>query len=896
MTKRLLFSAVLTILIISGFAQDPATFTTTAASVDWQLGPWAGGVGDTDGIPDSDDTVVVAAGHTLDWTLYNVQVADLTVNASGFIQGPPNLSKEIHVYGNYVNNGTELQRGIYRFKGGAGLSISGSGTFQNNVWWIFEQDRTIGADVNASKNNWVRLYNNADITNNGFLYLRKDVVAYGANSDFTNNGTVLLGAANFMETGSFHASAVGNLVQIMYAAGNPGQEIPVTTSGFYDLRIQTNAKDILFDEDIVVANKFVNASGSTTDMNGYDLNVGGDFLNYSTFQSSTLQTVTFDGSGAQSFYQYIGQPFPANVVCASGGTVTQVNDLDIDNGGGFTITSGVYDNNGKNINLEGDWTVAGGLALISGSAFVEFDGTSGAQTIDGPTEFYHLWLDNAAGVSFISDVIGVENQLDVQQGTFSNGGGTLVLRSSATGDAQVEPLCATCFITGTVNVERYMSGPGNYSDLASPCAGGVTLGEWDDDIYMSCIGGDDGDAWGSTCYVSAKYWDETAQTFADMSSIGDAVDNRRGYECYVAVDLFGGAVDTTITVSGTLHSDGALGSSFALFNGWNLIGNPYASGIDFDLIGRSSVGNYFLIFDSSTGSYSLYDGATGTGAGAVSDDGIVASGQGFWVEGSPGAKSVTFTQSDKSNDRTSWVKNYENDFENAHPSLFFMNITSKHTDFSGRSIVKVHTEALSQKDEYDASWLKSPEFDAPFVGCTTEDGVTVMMNAVNNYEASHTLPVVVRVGIAGEYAITFENLANFEAYDCITLEDAETGKVYDLKKSNKVTFNMQSVDMLETKFYLHLDNGCAPVELNIVKTENVSILPNEYGARISFEYPEETQATVELIDLTGRSVMNPITVDAHINTTEINVPENLNGVYLIVVTSEYGQVTRKVYY
>lgn len=893
MTNRYLATIIGIFAMTAVLAQ--ATYTTNAATVNWQTGPWSisGVDSDMDGIPDSNDDVVVLAGHTLDWSSANVACEDLTINATGNIQGPPNLSRQIEVFGDYDMDGTELQRGIYVFKNGPGTTISGTGTFKNNVVWSFHATRTIAADVTVSKKDWVRLYNGADVTNNGTITFQRRVLAFSGTSTLTNNGTMRIWAAEFMETGSFDASAVGNQVTIVFTLGNAGVDIPRTTSGFYNLTISTTVKTPEFDENIIVANDFRINSSVSCDMNGFSLNVAGDFTNFGTLTNTgALRTVTMDGAGAQTLTHPAAQAFPANLQISSGGTVTLTNSIDINNGGGIFLTTGTFDRGGNNINLEGNWTRTAGTMTYAASGTVEFDGTA-AQTISGPlagsTEFFNLEADNAAGVSIIAGAHGVSGFLRVSQGTFTSAG-FLTMRSSAAGDSRIASLCGTCSVAGNVNVQRYLSGNGDFSDLAAPVTG-ATLGMWDDDIYMSCVGGDDGNAWGGgSCYVSAKFWDETTQSFSDMADIGDPISNRRGYEVWVADDLASSTVDTTITVTGTIHASGSLGSSYALRTGWNLVGNPYASAIDFDAIGRVNVNNHFMIFDSSTGTYELYDGATGTGM--ISDDGIIASGQGFWIEGTGGGKSISIDQGDKSSDNTAFVKT--TDHENSFANYLYVNITSSINDYSCRSIFKLEDDATSFKDNYDAPYFPSRIFDAPYVGFITEDMVDVRINAVDRYELEHHIPVGVRVGVAGDYTITTENLANFNGYECVTLEDMVTGQIYDLKKNNVITFPMKSIDIVEHRFTLHLDNGCQNEALRMDEFNDVTILPNDFGALVSFNYPAETQATIELFDLTGRVVMAPLQVDAYINTNEVIVPEELSGIFLMVVTSEYGQVTRKV--
>ena len=87
-------------------------------------------------------------------------------------------------------------------------------------------------------------------------------------------------------------------------------------------------------------------------------------------------------------------------------------------------------------------------------------------------------------------------------------------------------------------------------------------------------------------------------------------------------------------------------------NGFNLVGNPYASSINWNSgITKTNLKNNFIrIWNPSSRNYATYDGVSGTNDGSN----VIPSGQGFFVEAATaGSASLTFTESAKINTQPS---------------------------------------------------------------------------------------------------------------------------------------------------------------------------------------------------------------------------------------------------
>ena len=91
-------------------------------------------------------------------------------------------------------------------------------------------------------------------------------------------------------------------------------------------------------------------------------------------------------------------------------------------------------------------------------------------------------------------------------------------------------------------------------------------------------------------------------------------------------------------------------------NGWNLIGNPYPSTIDWNRLSvsdKNNIENSIWIFNQTAGNYES-SGASGT----LGVDNQIASCQAFWVHATASNGSVTINESDKVNDDKAFIRSF----------------------------------------------------------------------------------------------------------------------------------------------------------------------------------------------------------------------------------------------
>ncbi len=673
------------------------------------------------------------------------------------------------------------------------------------------------------------------------------------------------------------------------------------------------------DYELLIDADGVFASGATIHTTGRSYDAGTNVLSFTDvdFSDGDYFTIGHPGGGIVSITTGIwNDPLTWNCNCIPigsddatvdvGHTVTvdaysSINDLTVD---------GTLDfDPGMNLTVNGDFDING--AFTHGDGTLTFNGT-GAQSVDGTGTIVLNNVVDSNGLGTVSVLTGTYILLDSlhmeTDAAFDIGGAvSFTLRSNAAGTARIAGMRSGSSITGLVNVERYFDTPsGNaaYRNMSNPCSGtSVTLGEWDDDIYMSCVGGDDGDAWnGGSCYVSVKKYNPTLGGYIDMSSITEALSNWRGYHVWLGTDLTA-MNDTTVTVTGTVNTPPNMDIDLLGGDGdWNLMGNPYCSPIDWDVLYNNiktrRLGNFFYIFDPTTGGFEYYDGTGPSSSGTVDASGRIALGQGFWVVNDGGTGRLSFSQTSKVAGPVALVNKKAGDAALADNILRFQ-LSSKLTPFTGNSELWFDNNFHRRYERVDIPHLASPEPTAPALVMVSPENKHLRKNYLDELDDEVQIPFIVNVGIAGEYKLSSDNLEQFDSYDCVLVEDLLTGEFIDLRTEKNYVFQVNELHNDDTRLILHLnkDNDCEKLLVNAtdpIAAEEVIIFGNQNGANITFNFEAQTRVKVSMINLLGQDMAETLNLTTQTETIQLNTPDQFKGVYLLVIDLPGERITKKL--
>lgn len=420
----------------------------------------------------------------------------------------------------------------------------------------------------------------------------------------------------------------------------------------------------------------VNNTSGAIDMSSGILEVGGNLINSSTFTGSS-GNVTVDGSLTNS----------STLTLSSGNLTVSTNYT---NTSTFTAGTGTVYFNGSSAQSLTDNSTAG-TTLNN----VSFSGT-GVKTLSGTGSF----------------AVSTSGVLTMGAGSTLQTGGILTLNSASTGSATVASIPSTATISGNVNVQRYISGGSNaYRGYRLLSTAVYTNSSGSNKYYTlsylanyAPITGSLGTSGGLTKSGNPSmylYRDNvlfTNSTFNTGNFRGiNKINNSPAYEIGVDYDgtynltvgtgvmffyrgnlsniatkyLTTTSAESNLFVStGTLNQQSitvvnwytglstlqydVVAGNAAGYAGFNLVGNPYASSIDWNTFSSSSstAGIYgpgttgtIYIFNEVTKQYATYNGSLGTNGGSN----IIPSGQGFFVKASASGASLTFNESAKTN-------------------------------------------------------------------------------------------------------------------------------------------------------------------------------------------------------------------------------------------------------
>ncbi|MEO7767665.1 MAG: T9SS type A sorting domain-containing protein, partial [Ferruginibacter sp.] len=297
------------------------------------------------------------------------------------------------------------------------------------------------------------------------------------------------------------------------------------------------------------------------------------------------------------------------------------------------------------------------------------------------TTFNNLSISKTAyGVALKSAVI-IKNVLAVTAGnlyTDSN----LTLRSDAALTARVDSVAPNSKIIGKANVERYMPARRSWRLMTVPVANSNSIyNSWQNSgVYVSgkglLITGPNPSATNGLDpsvqnTVSMKGWNNSTQQFTSVlntkttsfsGNVGSV--SNLGYFVFVRGDREvinttpGNRNITTLTGIGSLQTGTQVVAASPVLNKFSLIGNPYASPVDFNKVKRTNLVKRFYVWDPTlnlVGGYVMLDDILNTGTFQTSVQGSaqtkdIQSGQSFFVQTNANvlSASITFSEASKS--------------------------------------------------------------------------------------------------------------------------------------------------------------------------------------------------------------------------------------------------------
>ncbi len=422
-------------------------------------------------------------------------------------------------------------------------------------------------------------------------------------------------------------------------------------------------------------------------------------------------------------------------------------------------------------------------------------------------------------------------------------------------------------------------------------------------------------------------WNESTKAFQSISNATDVPATGSGFVTYVYSDdnddgtpegfpktlsnsesQFTGTVNPTITFT----DSGIPGS-----DGWNLLGNPYGTTIDWDSENgwnRTNLDQTFYVWSDSagggSGAYLSWNGTTGT-----LENGKIAPWQGFWVKANAVSPSISINDSVRS---TGGVF-----FKQAPSPQIKLRLSDG--EMYSNSVIMFNEKARKGYDLLDAYKLASLNGDFLLLGSSLGSQPSMDIQALPNDGGEFELDLNISGSdLSGGLTLSWEKGAIPEEWKMVLI-DRELGTEKILNRNSSISFELEQpenpqklqsdnlpkspIQMAEkaksgqSRFMLRVTTGTSVInELISSLPSNVELqqnYPNPFNPSTTIGYgvPENGEVTLEVFDMVGRKVatlLNGEQKSAGRYTVNFDASNLASGMYIYRLQAGSSVITKKL--
>jgi hypothetical protein len=494
------------------------------------------------------------------------------------------------------------------------------------------------------------------------------------------------------------------------------------------------------------------------------------------------------------------------------------------------VTNGAVDGDYFAASISGgSWNTGGNWSTgVVPNSFANVTVASGTETTTGGDVSANNVTIEAGGQLTLSNTLTATGNFLIESG--SGGNGSFINSGTLT-------------VTGNTSVESYVTG-GQWHGISAPVTGitatDLMIGGGSTDVYL-------------------QQHNETTNAYTYVTSPSQSLGAMEGFLVWID----GGA--NTYSFTGSLNS-GPTTSVTKGGLGFNFVGNPWSSAIDWDAGSgwtKTNVNNATYVYNNGT--WASYVGGIPAGGGSR----YIAMNQGFFVEASAGGtlsmtndvcvhNAVTFKNSDNTD------------------QIIRLNIEDD--GLIDDAVIKFADDASVGFDSnLDAHKLFSFNDAYPQIFSTANDNM-----AINSLPYYHRDPISLDVIGADGHNMTISVVEALD-FDEVYLRDEATGDVTNLITDSYVfTYDASITDRFTILFTI------TDVDENNLTSSNVNVFG--YNRNISVELSELNSSSISVYNLMGQEV---VTTEAI--STITNIPVYNSGYYIVKVTNGSYVSTQKVF-
>lgn len=337
------------------------------------------------------------------------------------------------------------------------------------------------------------------------------------------------------------------------------------------------------------------------------------------------------------------------------------------------------------------------------------------------------------------------------------------------------------------------------------------------------------------------------------------------------------------------------GTGFLDYQGYNLIGNPFPSFINWDIIYVDlplEVGD--AIYVTNYDQISTYVGSVGQGDASN----YIPPMQGFFVkvitEGS--SPSITIPIGARAHDPFSQIrykgtsKNYE-----SPDSIPLLRLNLENQNDSTDLVVRFDNQATTKVDKrFDA--YKFAKTSGRISTWTRTEDIDYAINGLPFPETSVDIPVGIFTSSAGIYKLSASELKNLDNYN-VTLKDLSTNTTVDLIKGKIMLFDAPK-GLTEDRFVLTIANLTTVVPEIEIPDKKFSIYSAAGNINILSLTDEfnSIAGSVTIYDLTGRKILHESNIEWHGKgeLKQIMLNSEEQGLFIVEIKAGQRRYVEKV--
>ncbi|MCB2221950.1 MAG: hypothetical protein KQI35_16295 [Bacteroidetes bacterium] len=374
--------------------------------------------------------------------------------------------------------------------------------------------------------------------------------------------------------------------------------------------------------------------------------------------------------------------------------------------------------------------------------------------------------------------------------------------------------------------------------------------------------------------IYLRSWDEPTETWSYITNVNAGLNEMEGYAAWASSAYTG---DATVTFTGALNSGNF---SMSLTNtagtsappnedpsGYNFIGNPYPSGIDWDNANwtKSDVDDaiYIITYINGNRQYASYIDGVST-HGATNE---IAPHQGFFVKcNSTSGGNIQVTNDTRIHTGQAFFKNTLN--QDQLIKLKVINAEGLYDE----TVIRAKENATTGFDgNMDALKLKGGE-EIPQLYTRFDDQTIYSINTIDHIGPQTVIPVSFEAGGDGIFELSFkmkDGLLGLPIY----LEDTREGIVYNLKDSGSYKFTGAADDDPE-RFILRFSTDDLKLDPTGASADALVYAKND---QVMIHLLESLHGDAMIYDLSGKLV-----AQGHLEKGANAIKVNTNPGYLLV--------------